>query len=117
MDRFVSTGGHLLERRWTDVTKIAMTAFPIIETLDVIEYISSSFVAISVANSIHSLSFHHAEEALHDRVVIAIAATAHAALNAVRLKLISEVIARVLAAAVTMMNANAFRPALIDRHR
>ena len=117
MDSFVSTGGHLLERRWTDVTKIAMTAFPIIKTLDVIEYIRSSFVAISVANSIHSLSFQHAEEALHDRVVIAIAATTHAALNAVRLKLIPEVIAGVLAATVTMMDEIALRPALISRHQ
>ena len=77
----------------------------------------SSFVSISVANSIHPLSFQHAEEALHDRVVIAIAAATHAALNAVRLKLISKVIAGVLAAAVTMMNEIAFRPALIDSHR
>ena len=117
MDRFVSTGGHLLEHRWTDVTKIAVTAFPIIKTLDVFEYIRSSFVSISVAYPIHSLSFHHAKEALHNRVVIAVTAAAHAAGHTVCLKLISEVIARVLAAAVTMMNEIAFRVALIDRHR
>ena len=117
MDRFVSTGGHLLERRWTDVTKIAMTAFSIIKTLDVFKDICPSLISISVANPIHSLSFHYTEEALHNRVVIAISATTHAAGHSVSLKLVSEIIARVLAAAVAMMDEIPFRPALIDCHR
>jgi len=62
MDRFASTGYSLLERRRADIAKIAMTAFPIIKTLKVFKYIRSSFVSISVAHTVHSLSFHHAKK-------------------------------------------------------
>ena len=51
------TGGHLLEYRRTDVTKIAMTAFSIIEALDIFKDIGPSFSGIAVTDAIHSLSF------------------------------------------------------------
>jgi hypothetical protein len=56
MDRFISTGGPLFERRWTDVTEITMAALAIVKALDVLEHIGSGFLASSVTHSIHSLT-------------------------------------------------------------
>ena len=110
MDRFESTGGSFLEHDRTDVTKIAMAAFPIIKTFDVLKNIGASFVSISVSNAIYALSFQQTKEALNDGIVIAVAPSAHAALDAVRLELVPEVIARVLNTTVRMMNETTLRP-------
>jgi len=40
------------------ITKITMSAFSVIETLDVIEYVGARFVTRKVTRTIHSLAFH-----------------------------------------------------------
>ena len=80
-----------------------MSAFAVVEALDVLEHILLGFVACQVPGTVHALSFQQTEEALNDRIVVAVAASTHAALDAVLVELIAEVIAGVLGAAVRVM--------------
>jgi len=45
VDHSVQVNCLLLKRRWTDITKIAVTAFPIVKTLDVFKYLRPCFIA------------------------------------------------------------------------
>ncbi len=80
-----------------------MTALSIVEHFDIVEHICLCLLTGSIANAIHALSFQHTEEALHNRIVIAVATPTHAALDAVSLKLLAEVIARILGATDALM--------------
>ena len=60
-----------------------MSALAIVEALDVIEYVSSGLVSSEVVSAIDTLTLEQGEEALHGGIVLAISASAHAALNTV----------------------------------
>jgi hypothetical protein len=77
-------------------------SFRIVEPLDVIKDISSCFIARSVSTTTDPIVLHPGEEALHDRVVVALAETAHAALDAVVGQQL-ELLTRILAALDALM--------------
>jgi hypothetical protein len=117
MDRFVKAACPLLECRWAYITKIAVTAFSIVKTLDVIKHIGPCFVSSSVTNPIHAFPFQYPKETLDHCVVVAVATRAHAALDFVLLEFVAEIIARILAATIGMMDQCTIRPTRADRHR
>jgi hypothetical protein len=49
-----------------------MATFSIVEHFDVLEQISTGFLAGSVANPVYTLALEGTEEALHDSIVIAV---------------------------------------------
>ena len=57
VDRLELTSGALFESRWADVTKTAMSALAIVESLDVIEHVRFRFISRQVVCAIHSLAF------------------------------------------------------------
>ncbi len=63
MDRLELTFGPLLVYRWTDVTKIAMSALSIVKTLDVIKHVGWRFISSQVARAINSLAFQYSRVA------------------------------------------------------
>src|SRR5678816_3916253 len=75
----------------------------IVEPLDEVEHISTCFVARSVATTIRALDLQRREEAFHGGVIPAVAATTHAASHTMRIEQPLEVLARVLAALVGVM--------------
>jgi hypothetical protein len=85
MDRLLLLIGTLLERSRTYITKIAVPAFSIVETLDVIKDILLGIIARHVIFSIYPLPFEDSEEAFNDGIVVAVSSAAHAALDLVRL--------------------------------
>ena len=80
-----------------------MTAFSVVKTLDVIEHISLGFVSSQVSSAVNALSLEQAEEALNSGIVVTVAAGTHAALDAVLVEFVAEVIACILGAAVRVM--------------
>jgi len=58
MDRLKLVLVTLLKNRWTDITKITMSALSIIKTFNVIEHIGFRFISSQVTCAIHSLTFH-----------------------------------------------------------
>jgi len=57
MGSLVKTACPFLEGRRTDVTKIAVAAFSIVETLDAIEHIGPGLVSSSVPHPVHTFPF------------------------------------------------------------
>ena len=94
-----------------------MSSSRVVEPFDVIIDISSCFVARPISASADSVVFHSREEALHNGIIVTLAGTAHAALDAVLNKQLLELLTRVLAALVAMMQQHGDRPATPDRRR
>ena len=76
-------GGTSFERDRTYITKMSVPAFPVIKTLDVIEDIGFRLFSSQVSRAINALSLQQAEEALDNRVVVAVTSCTHAALDTV----------------------------------
>ena len=85
------------------MTKIAVTAFSVVKTLDVVEHVSLGFISSQVTSAVNALALQQAEEALNNSVVVTVATSTHAALDAVLVEFVAEVIARILGAAVGVM--------------
>src|SRR2546427_7871007 len=85
----------------TDLTERRMSSPVVIEHFDVIEQLHLGFTAAREA--IGGLALHAREETLHHRVVVTIAATAHAAGDPVRLQDGLIILAGVRAALVGVM--------------
>jgi hypothetical protein len=81
-----------------------VAALAVVKYLDVVEHIRSGFFAISVTYTIDTFTFENAKEALNNRVIVAVASATHAALDTLFIKLLTEVVARVLAASITMVD-------------
>ena len=93
-----------------------MPSFRIVEPLDVIKDINSCFIARAVSASADSIVLHPREEALHDGVVVALAQATHAAFDAVVSQQLLELLTRVLAALVAMMQEPGVGLSSPDRH-
>ena len=78
--------------------------------------ISSSIAPGTITPAAETLVFHSREEALQHRVVATFAGAAHAALDAVIRERLLELLPRVLAALIAMMQELRIRPATPDRH-
>ena len=83
LDSFIKTACLVFKSHRADVTKITVAAFPIVKTLNVIEHIGLSFTASSVTYPIHTFAFQYAKKTLDHRVVIAVTAGTHAAIDTV----------------------------------
>ena len=69
--------------RWREIAKRRVKSLPVVKDLDPIEDLSSSLLASSEVLVVNELGFERAKEAFHDRVVPAVAFSAHAGGNAV----------------------------------
>ena len=87
-----------------------MPSSRIVEPFDVIKDISSCLITRPISMSTGSIIFHSREEALHDGIVVALALTAHAALDTVIRKQLLELLTSVLATLVAMMQELGVRP-------
>ena len=94
-----------------------MAASAVIEPLDVIEDIRLGFLTGLVGLPPYPLSLEQCEEALQRRIVVAMTACTHAALNAVLLQDIAEVIAGVLRPTVGVMQQGTLGLSIAQRHR
>ncbi len=83
MDRFVKTACVLFKSHRADVTKIAVAAFPIVKTLNVIEHIGPRLISSLVAYPIHAFPFQYAKKTLDHRIVVAVTAGTHTAVDTV----------------------------------
>ncbi len=72
---------------------ISVSAFSVVEALDVIEHIGSGFVSCAVLLPFDALSFKCSEEAFDHRVVVTTSSVTHAASDAMFLEQVLEVIA------------------------
>ena len=104
MDRLKLALVTFLKRDRTYITKITVSAFSVIEALNVIKDICLCVISCQLSCAVNPLTFEQPKETFNDGIVIAIAACTHAALNAVLLEFFAEVIARILTAAVGMMD-------------
>ena len=86
------------------------------EPLDAIKDISSCYITGPISASADSIVFHSREEALHHRVMVALAEATHAALDAMVGQQFLELLTRILAVVVTMTQELGIRPAPPDRH-
>ena len=75
----------------------------IVETLDIVKHVCPRLIARDVPCTVRALEFQRGEEALHCGIVPAVASAAHAAGNSLIGEQALEVLARVLAALVGMM--------------
>src|SRR5882757_2171821 len=96
--------------RWALIAERRVLTPRIVETLDVVKYISSRFVSSRIILAARPLGFHTREEALHRRVVPAIPASAHAAFDAMSLQVILKILTRVLTALVRMVEQTLWLP-------
>ena len=94
-----------------------MSSSTIEEDFDVFVDRSSSAHSSRPQVSVHQLTFERTEEALDDGIVVALAAAAHAALHPGRPQLALVRKARVLAAAIGVMQHAALRSSIAKRHR
>src|SRR5437588_11846849 len=94
-----------------------MTTSRVVEPFDVIEDVRASFVSCAIPAAIHALNLERGEEAFHRRIVPAITATAHAATNAMLSQQSLELLRRVLAALIGMMQQLLWPAAAPDRHQ
>jgi hypothetical protein len=78
-------------------------SFRIAEPLDVIKDIGSCFVARPVSASTDSILLHPREEALHNRIVVALARTVHAVFDAVVGQQLLELLTSILASLDSLM--------------
>src|SRR5690606_35292180 len=88
---------------WADVTQGRVTTTGVVEPLDVVEHVGPSLVPGPIHLSIRAFGLERLEEALHRRVVPAIAGSAHAASNPHLVEQALELVAGVLAAAIGMV--------------
>ena len=93
-----------------------MAPFSVVEHRDVVKQVGPGFGAGSIAHAVDALAFEQAKETLHSGVVVAVPRTAHAALNTMPGKLASEVVARILAATVRVVDERSPRLSCVDRH-
>ena len=76
---------------------VAVTPFRVVEHLDVIEHVRPGFIAVCIGPALDPFTLQYLEEALGHGVVVAVAATAHAADQVVRLEEVLPVLAAELA--------------------
>ena len=70
-----------------------MTTLSIVEHLDVLEQIGSCLVQVAIADADDTFALEDPEEAFDDSVVVAVAGTAHGAVDAVPGQFVAQVIA------------------------
>ena len=76
----------------------------VVEPLDVVEHVGPGFFSRAVDGARAALRLQRREEALHCRVVPALAAAGHAACDVLTLEQLLEVVAGVLAALVRVVH-------------
>lgn len=94
-----------------------MPTLCIVEPLNVVEHIRSCIVTRLIVPSSRSFGLQRREEAFDRRVVPAITAAAHTAGNTVLLEQPLEVLARILAALVRVMQQSFDGTSTPDRHQ
>ncbi len=83
MDSFIKTACLVFKSHRTDVTKITVTAFSIVKTLNVFEHIGPCFCSGPVAYAVDPLPFHESKKTLDHRIVVTVSTSTHAAFDAV----------------------------------
>ena len=75
--KWTGLGGHTLGESWADVAQGRMQAMGIVEALDILEKVSAGVGAGAINPMVNPLGLEAVKEALHWRVVQAIAFAAH----------------------------------------
>src|SRR5262245_41430782 len=110
----VCTGA--LEGRGRQVAERRMDSATIVESLNVVKDAGAGLGTSPVLLVVDELGLQGVEEALLDRVVVAVALAAHAGDNAMGVEHDAEFGRCVLDAAVGVMDQASSRPALVDGH-
>lgn len=92
-----------------DVVKVTISSFSIVEHLDVLKQIDPGLDSRAIAYAVDTFSLKIGEEAPNDSVVVSVAGSVHVAGDAVPGKLVTSVVARVLAAAIRVVNQRSSR--------
>jgi hypothetical protein len=100
----------------TQITVGRVLSTPIIESFNIEKDVKLSFCSSTVVSVKHALHFQSAEKALHDRVVITVASTAHTDATLMSLQQLLEGMTGVLAALIAVMNQAGWWSPLFDRH-
>ena len=106
--------GLSLERRRADLDERRMTASLVVERLDVVEEFHLRFA--EAGKPIRQFSLQRREEALHDGIVVAIAASTHTARDALGVEDVLVVLAGVGTPLIGMMEEPRVRAASLERH-
>lgn len=93
-----------LKRVWTSIAQVRMQPHTVIEYRHVVEDVGTGFLGCLIAAPMDPLELQGAEEALDDRVVLAVPFAAHTALDAMCLRQLPTDLAGILHAAVRMVD-------------
>src|SRR3569832_96978 len=93
----------LLVRRWTDVTQRGVASAAIVKHFDIFKQTLPGGLSSRVALVMHQLCLERPKEAFGHRIVVTVAAAAHARLQAVSGEQALIVVASVLHAAIAVM--------------